>query len=174
MTRSTLRPLLASVVAALALVVAACGGSDSGSSTGSELLGRRSPASQETGGKQGGILKQLGSSDVDYLDPGHTYYTVGYQVVYPTQRPLYCFKPDDATNPVPDLAEGQPEISADGKTLTVKIRTGVKFSPPVNREVTTKDVKYAFERALHRASRRPVRRRTSADIDGAPTRPSKA
>jgi peptide/nickel transport system substrate-binding protein len=146
MTRSTLRPLLASVVAALALVVAACGGSDSGSSTGSSSSGGGSAASQETGGKQGGVLKQLGSSDVDYLDPGHTYYTGGYQVAYPTQRTLYSFKPDNATDPVPDLAASKPEISSDLKTITVKIRPGVKFSPPVNRAVTSKDVKYAFER----------------------------
>jgi len=146
MTRSTLRPLLASVVAALALVVAACGGSDSGSSTGSSSSGGGSAANQETGGKQGGVLKQLGSSDVDYLDPGHSYYTGGYQVVYPTQRTLYSFKPDNATDPVPDLAAGKPEISSDLKTITVKIRPGVKFSPPVNRAVTSKDVKYAFER----------------------------
>ena len=34
------------------------------------------------------------------------------------------------------MAEKQPEISADGKTITIKIRHGVHFSPPVNREVT--------------------------------------
>jgi peptide/nickel transport system substrate-binding protein len=146
MTRSTLRPLLASVVAALALVVAACGGSDNGSSTGSSSSGGGSAASQETGGKQGGVLKQLGSTDVDYLDPGHTYYTAGYQVLYSTQRTLYGFKPDNSTDPVPDLATGKPEISQDLKTITVHIKKGVKFSPPVNREVTSKDVKYAFDR----------------------------
>ena len=47
---------------------------------------------------------------------------------------------------VPDLAEAMPEVSEDGKTVTVKIRKGVKFSPPVDREVTSKDVKYAMER----------------------------
>src|SRR5262249_57082376 len=100
MTRSTLRLLLASVVAALALVVAACGGSDSGSSTSGTSGGGAS--NQETGqGKTGGVLKQLGSSDVDYLDPGHTYYTGGFQVLYPTQRTLYSFKPTDRTKPVP-------------------------------------------------------------------------
>ena len=144
MTRSTLRLLLASVVAGLALVVAACGGSDNGGGSTSSSGG--GAANQETGGKQGGVLRQLGSSDVDYLDPGHTYYTGGYQVAYPTQRTLYSFKPDNATDPVPDLATGKPEISDDLKTVTVKIKTGVKFSPPVNREVTSKDIKYAFER----------------------------
>ena len=30
----------------------------------------------------------------------------------------------------------------------MKIRTGVKYAPPVDREVTTKDIKYAIERAF--------------------------
>ena len=64
----------------------------------------------------------------------------------PTQRTLYSFKPDNATDPVPDLAADKPQISDDLKTITVKIKPGVKFSPPVNRAVTSKDVKYAFER----------------------------
>ena len=146
MSRSTLRLAVAPVAAALALVIAACGGSDkpgAGSGTSSSSTG--GGAAQETGGKQGGLLKQLGSSDVDYLDPGHTYFTAGYQVAYVTQRPLYSFKPGQ-TVPVPDLAAGKPEISSDLKTITVKIKPNVKFSPPVNRAVTSKDVKYAFDR----------------------------
>lgn len=172
MTRSTLRPLLASVVAALALVVAACGGSDNGSSTGSSSSGGGSATSQETGGKQGGVLKQLGSSDVDYLDPGHTYYTGGYQVAYPTQRTLYSFKPDNGADPVPDLATGKPEISSDLKTITVHIKKGVKFSPPVNREVTSKDVKYAFERffSINVGGQYPS---YFSSIVGAPSAPTK-
>jgi len=146
MTRSRLRLLLASVVAALALVVAACGGDDNGGGS-SGSSGGGNAANQETGGgKTGGVLKQLGASDVDYLDPGHTYYTGGYQIAYVTQRPLYNFKPDNATDPVPDLAADKPQLSDDLKTVTVKIKPGVKFSPPVNREVTSKDIKYAFER----------------------------
>jgi len=172
MTRGTLRPLLASVVAALALVVAACGGSDSGSSSGSSSSGGGSAANQETGGKQGGVLKQLGSTDVDYLDPGHTYYTAGYQVAYPTQRTLYSFKPDNATDPVPDLATGKPELSDDLKTITVHIKKGVKFSPPVNREVTSKDIKYAFDRffSINVGGQYPS---YFSSIVGAPSSPTK-
>src|SRR5262249_37648786 len=77
-----------------------------------------------------------------------TYYQYGMNVAYATRRPLYSYKPDDASNLEPDLAEGPPEIAEDGKTVTVKIRTGVKFSPPVNREVTSADVKYALERGF--------------------------
>jgi peptide/nickel transport system substrate-binding protein len=39
-------------------------------------------------------------------------------------------------------------VSADGKTITYKIRDGVMFSPPVNREVTAADVKYAIDRSV--------------------------
>jgi peptide/nickel transport system substrate-binding protein len=98
--------------------------------------------------KQGGKLTMLWTDDVDNIDPGITYYQMGYMVSYATQRPLYSWKPDDGETPVPDLAESDPQVSADGKTVTVKIRDGVRFSPPVNREVTSKDVKYAIERGF--------------------------
>ena len=49
---------------------------------------------------------------------------------------------------MPDLADGEPEISTDNKTITVKIKKGIKFAPPVNREVKTTDIKYAIERAF--------------------------
>ena len=145
MSRSTLRLAVAPIAAALALVIAACGGSDNNGTSSGASSSTGGGAAQETGGKPGGLLKQLGSSDVDYLDPGHTYFTAGYQVAYVTQRPLYSFKPGQ-TVPVPDLAAAKPEISSDLKTITVKIKPNVKFSPPVNRAVTSKDVKYAFDR----------------------------
>jgi peptide/nickel transport system substrate-binding protein len=69
-------------------------------------------------------------------------------------------------NPVPDLAEGPPEISDDGKTLTVKIRSGVKFAPPVNREVTSKDVKYALERGFLKTVNGPYVGAYMSDIEG--------
>jgi peptide/nickel transport system substrate-binding protein len=69
-------------------------------------------------------------------------------VAYATNRTLYSFKPNDSVKPVPDLAEGEPQISADNKTITVHIKKGIKYAPPVNREVKAQDVKYAFERAF--------------------------
>jgi peptide/nickel transport system substrate-binding protein len=147
MTRSRLRFVVAGMLAVLAFVVAACGGDDNkSSSSSSKSAGNDNKAAQEAPAQKGGKITMLAGSDVDYLDPGHTYFTQGYMVVYPTQRTLYSFKPDDSAKPVPDLAEGEPQVSSDKKTVTVKIRKGVKFSPPVNREVTSKDVKYAFER----------------------------
>jgi peptide/nickel transport system substrate-binding protein len=99
-------------------------------------------------GRQGGKLTVLYTDDVDFVDPGMTYYQPGYQVAYATQRPLYSWRPDDSERPVPDLAASDPQISEDGKTVTVNIRPGVRFSPPVNREVTSADVKYAIERGF--------------------------
>ena len=99
-----------------------------------------------TEGKQGGKLEQLGASDVDFLDPGQTYYTGGYQVLYATQTTLYMPKPGEE-KAVPGLADGEPQLSDDNKSVTVKLKKGVKFGPPVNREIEAKDIKYGFERA---------------------------
>jgi peptide/nickel transport system substrate-binding protein len=132
---------------AMALVGAGCGGSDSGGSSSSK--GSQTTGGAKVGeGKQGGNVTFLAAGDVDYLDPGQTYYTFGYMVQYAVNRTLYSFKPEDSSKPVPDLAEGEPQISSDNKTITVKIKKGVKFSPPVNREVTSKDIKYGIERAF--------------------------
>lgn len=154
------------LLAALALAAAGCGGS---SSEGGPGEAGNSGALVE--GKKGGKVTFLAAADVDYLDPGQTYYTFGYAVAYATQRPLYSFKPDDAETPVPDLAEGDPQISDDNKTITVKLRSGVKFSPPVNREVTSKDVKYAFERAFTQNVPSGYATSYFGDIKGAPKAP---
>jgi peptide/nickel transport system substrate-binding protein len=47
---------------------------------------------------------------------------------------------------VPDLATSVPKPTNGGKTFTFKLKKGIKFGPPVNREITSKDVKYAIER----------------------------
>ena len=80
MIRSPLRLLAALALVALTLFVVACGGDDDERS-GDSGKSNGSPAE----GKKGGKLEQLGASDVDFLDPGQTYYTAGFQVVYATQ-----------------------------------------------------------------------------------------
>jgi peptide/nickel transport system substrate-binding protein len=127
-------PAVSAGVAALALVAAGCGGGGS-SSEGSG------------GGKKGGTITVLSAGDVDFIDPGQMYYSFSYQIGYATQRPLFAYKPN-SVDTVPDLAASMPTVSADGKTFTVKLRRGVRFSPPVNREVTSADVKYAIERGF--------------------------
>ncbi|HEX6023525.1 MAG TPA: ABC transporter substrate-binding protein [Solirubrobacter sp.] len=134
------------LLAALSLGVAACGGDDGDEGGNNQQQQTTQGNPNPSGGKPGGKLTVLWAGDMDYSDCGQAYYQASYMICYATQRPLYSYKPDDGVNMVPDLAEALPEVSPDGKTVTVKIRKGVKFSPPVNREVTSKDVKYAMER----------------------------
>ncbi len=142
---------LALVVPALGL--AACG-SSSGSIAGSSGIkappGVQTPLTEsQTGGVHGGTLTVLNHQDFEHLDPGQAYSSVDYEAVYATQRPLYSHKPNASSEVTPDMASGPSEISPDRKTVTVHIRSGVHFSPPVNREVTSADVAYAIERGAN-------------------------
>jgi peptide/nickel transport system substrate-binding protein len=131
---------LACVVAAL--VVAGCGGSDNESTSTS---GGNKPAA---GAKKGGTLTVMNISDIDSLDPAYWYYQTDYQLVYQTtQRALYGWEADK-TQPSPDLAEGPPEISDDGLTVTIKIKKGIKYSAPYSKEVQAADFKYQLERCF--------------------------
>src|SRR4051794_37273187 len=104
--RSIRWTVLAAVFAALALFVAACGGSDNKSSGGGgqATTGGGGQQNNPSEGKKGGAITYLAASDVDYVDPGQTYYTFGYMVANATNRTLYAFKPDNSTKPIPDLA----------------------------------------------------------------------
>jgi peptide/nickel transport system substrate-binding protein len=165
MRRVSLARLIVLLLAACALVAAGCGGDDNGGSgSGSS---NKSTGGADTGGKQGGAVTFLAAADVDYLDPGQTYYTFGYMVHYAVNRTLYSFTPDDSAKPVPDIAEAEPEISQDSKEITVKIKPGIKFAPPVNREVTSKDVKYAIERGFFTSVASGPVSTYFADLEGA-------
>ena len=132
-------------IAVLAFVVAGCGGSSGGSSSG----GGKAATTVQAGAKKGGHLDVLSASDVDGLDPGYWYYQYDYMALMePTQRSLYGWEADK-TSPTPDLASGQPQLSDGGKTMTIKIRSGIKYSPgPVKRTVKADDFKYALERCF--------------------------
>jgi len=144
---------LAALAGLCGLALAACGSSSSSTSANNGLVtaqGVQTPASEsQTGGKRGGTLTVLNHEDFEHIDPGQAYFDIDYQAVYATQRPLYSYKPNTFAAASPDLAEGPPQISSDAKTVTVHIRHGVHFSPPVNREVTSADVAYAMDRGTN-------------------------
>jgi peptide/nickel transport system substrate-binding protein len=146
-------------------LIAGCGGDDGGDSGGGGGGAKKSDA------KQGGALTYLWASDIDYLDPGATYYQAGYEVQFAVNRRLYSQQADGKT--VPDIAEGEPEISEDQKTITIKIKPGVKYAPPVNREVKADDFEYAYERAF--SSHVPNGYATAyfSELEGAPAKPGK-
>jgi peptide/nickel transport system substrate-binding protein len=112
--------------------------------------GSKSSSSSSSGGKKGGnvtILEAAGG--VDSLDPGYWYYQTDYSDLGQTvQRQLYGWPPD-ATEPAPDLATAKPTLSNGGKTITVKIKPGIKYAPPhQTRTVKSADFKYALERCF--------------------------
>ena len=103
-----------------------------------------------TSGKQGGEVTVLDvAGGVDSLDPGYWYYQTDYmELAETTQRQLYGW-PATAKKPAPDLAEGPPQVGAGGKQYTIKIKSGIKYSAPLqNRTVKAADIKYAMERCF--------------------------
>lgn len=138
--------LIALPLAAASLLLG-CGGGDSTSDVSKASEQFAAPTTAPDGAKRGGDLTVLAASDVDNIDPGATYYQFGYMVTDATQSALVGYAPGDI-DARPVLAASEPTLSDDGKTITYKLRDDVKFSPPVNRTVTSADVKYAIERAL--------------------------
>src|SRR4051812_6836151 len=130
-----------------ATALAACGGGQGGSSDSPAGGDFAAPTAAPDSAKRGGDLTVIAASDVDYIDPSATYYQFGYMVTGVTQSPLVGYAPADI-DAQPLLAASEPTVSADGKTITYKLRDDVRFSPPVNRVATAADVKYAIERAL--------------------------
>jgi peptide/nickel transport system substrate-binding protein len=126
----------AALLAGLAMVVAACGGGGGGGTS----SGGGGSAGQ---GTKGGTLRVVNNSDVDYLDTADAYSTLGFSLERLYSRQLYSFdstKTGDALNtPVPDLADGPAQVSANNTVFTFKIRTGVKYAPPATGEVTGPD-----------------------------------
>ena len=161
-----LRLTLIGIVCAIA--VAACGGSSSSNSSNSSNTTKSSGASgsssssgsglslaglantkpQPSSQHMGGTLNVISNEAWLHLDPGASYFQIDYLVVYATQTPLYTFTPT-SDRPTPLLASGAPQISDGGKTVTVHIKSGWKFSPPVNRAITSKDVAWAFQRMFN-------------------------
>src|SRR5512132_1635169 len=138
-------PLLLAVM----LLAAACHGGGNGDTT--ERDGPR--------GVKRGTLAVDSQSDVDALDPGMAYAAFDFALLRGMVRELYSFdtriEGERSLQPVPDLADGPYRLSADGRTYTFRIRRGVRYAPPVNREVQAKDFVYAVERQLDPAHPSP-------------------
>lgn len=155
--------LVAAALLSLSLGLTACGADDEGDSGGG------GGGDGGSAGKKGGKLTVLNAGDFEYPDPGASYYQFDYMVHYATTRPLYSYKPDQASQPpTPDLASGPWKISNGDKRITIGIRKGIKFAPPVNREVKADDVEYALERAFTEGVANGYVTTYLADVTGRP------
>src|ERR1700748_2903992 len=106
--------------APLAVGLAACGGSTGGSgASGGGGTSGTSPASSSLVVETSFVLKTL--------DPARMFEPTGLMIDHTLYDTLLTYKGSDVTNPVPDLASSY-TASADAKTFTFTLRSGVKFA----------------------------------------------
>jgi peptide/nickel transport system substrate-binding protein len=116
--------------AGIALVAAGCGGSSKSNSSGSSgtTTGSSSTASS---GKTFPNFRLAYDTGIDFLDPGLSYTVEGWGIMWNVYLPLIGYKhvagPDGATI-VPYLAEDLPKVTNGGKTYTMTMRKGLKYS----------------------------------------------
>jgi peptide/nickel transport system substrate-binding protein len=110
--------------------VAACGGDSDDSASG-----------------QGGDINITMTSFPDYIDPQLSYTVEGWEVMYNTYTPLLTYKHakgEAGAEVVPGLAEAMPEVSPDGKTYKLKLRSNMKYSDGT--PIKASDFAYAIKR----------------------------
>jgi peptide/nickel transport system substrate-binding protein len=112
---------LVAVAAALPLVLAACSGG--GATSKPKISGA---AADDRAVKNGGTLTMALSADPDALDPSTSTTLLGREVFTSLCEKLYDI--DAGAKLVPQLAASLPDVSKDGKTVTIKLRDGVKFN----------------------------------------------
>jgi peptide/nickel transport system substrate-binding protein len=97
--------------------------------------------------KAGGTLVAELTTDVDYTDPQLSYYAPSWELEYATACKLMNYPDKEA--PVggqtrPEVSNGLPVVSNNGKTYTFRIKSGFKFSS--GEAVTAASFKRAIER----------------------------
>jgi peptide/nickel transport system substrate-binding protein len=118
-------------------------------------------------GDRGGTIEVLYASDtLGDLDPARVQDAETATVLRSILRTPYTWRPDRPLAAVPDLAEGVPEITDGGRRVTVHLRPGVHYAPPVDREVVAGDIAYAISRAFRPSVDGGLTRRWFSAISG--------
>jgi oligopeptide transport system substrate-binding protein len=119
---------VALALVALALALAACGSSTTTTTA--------SPAESP---KAGGTFTWGEEADPGGIAPWTVYESVGWNINHQAFEGLvkYTVQPDGTMKTEPDIAESY--SSPDGRVWTFKLKQGVMFGPPVNREVKAQD-----------------------------------
>jgi peptide/nickel transport system substrate-binding protein len=130
----------AAFCAGLALVASACGGGGGNSTT-------TSGGGTAASGKSFANFRIAYDTGIDFLDPALSYTVQGWSIMWNVYLPLLGYKhvngPDGATL-VPYLAQALPDVSADGKTYTFTLRSGLKYSDGT--PIKASDFKASIER----------------------------
>ncbi|MGH2794512.1 MAG: ABC transporter substrate-binding protein, partial [Actinomycetota bacterium] len=142
-----MRRVLLSLTIALALAATSC--------TGNEARPPGPGGGASVPPRTGGTLRVLMAEDVDSLDPQRAAHPPAWGLLRAMHRGLMAFPAQPApegARPVPDLAEGDPTISADGLRYEFRLREGVAFAAPAARALRSADVKAGLERAISASS----------------------
>lgn len=97
--------------------------------------------------EQGGTLRGIYASYPDALDPTLSYSQEGWTAMYETYIPLLTYARANGSaggKVIPGLAKSLPKVSDGGKTYTLVLRKGLKYSD--GRPVRASDFKFAAER----------------------------
>jgi oligopeptide transport system substrate-binding protein len=105
---------------------------------------------------RGGTLVVTFENEPVTLDPAVAWDTESWSIERLAYQTFLTYASDAGsagTTLVPDLAKEVPTvenggISRNGLVYTFHLRRGVRFAPPVDREITAADFKYSFERML--------------------------
>ena len=158
-------PALLALALVAAFALAACGGDDDDSADtatggGGGTSDDVAAVIDELGGTatfgdvQKGGTWRMENTDValfDGFDPTGEYFGNQWMMMENLLiRPLLSYNwsstEEGGNDPIADMATEVPEPTDGGLKYTFTIKDGVKFGPPVNREVTSQDFKYAIER----------------------------
>ena len=92
-------------------------------------------------------------TDVDYTDPALAYGVLSWQIEYETCSKLLDYA-DGSSELTPDAAAGLPVVSANGKTYTFTIKSGIKFND--GSALTANSFVAAFNRDANPSMNSPV------------------
>src|SRR6476646_1941581 len=148
--------VLTAAVVALAVFLAGCGSKDkssSGTTTNSSSTDAVSKSYDNGSPEKGGTYKvgwEQSFGFTNNFDPTGEYLGNAWGIyVNLLMRPLVGYKHQpgaQGNDLIGDLADSVPEATDQRLTHPYTLRDGIKFGPPINREVLSKDVAYAMNR----------------------------
>ena len=107
--------------------------------------------------RQGGTLRAMFATDVDFIDPSLAYYAHSWEIMGATGANLLRFADAEGSagsRLVPEVAAGFPRVSPNGRTYTFTLRRGFRFSN--GRPVTAQAFSWAIDRALNNQQQSPA------------------
>jgi peptide/nickel transport system substrate-binding protein len=139
------------LLAIAALVISACGssGNKGGSGGSGTNTGGGTSTSAGGGSSSGGTVRMVMGTFPDSLDPQMGYTTQAAEPDWVTYTGLLTYKHANGKGGatlIPGLATALPKVTDGGKTYTVTLRKGLKYSD--GKPVKARDFLYSFERAV--------------------------